>query len=121
MKVELIKTFRFEAAHTLPHAPPDHKCRNLHGHSYRVDIHAIGDVDPEAGWMMDFGKIKQVVAPILDELDHQLLNEIGGLENPTSELLCKYLWDRIAPSLPELSAITVWESDTSRCVCRGKQ
>ena len=119
MEFELIKTFRFEAAHALPQVPPDHKCRRLHGHSYRVDIHVTGQPDPQTGWVVDFGRIKQIVEPVLAELDHRCLNDIPGLENSTSELLGKYLWDRILPQLPILSAVTVWESDASRCVCRG--
>ncbi|MDY6914491.1 MAG: 6-carboxytetrahydropterin synthase QueD [Planctomycetota bacterium] len=119
MEAELIKTFRFEAAHTLPNAPDGHKCRRMHGHSYRVDIHVTGRTDPATGWVIDFGQIKQIVGAELDKLDHRCLNDIPGLENSTSELLAKYLWDRIQPGLPGLSAITVWESDTSRCVYKG--
>ena len=120
MEAELIKTFRFEAAHSLPNVPPEHKCSRLHGHGYRVDVHVTGRPDPETGWVVDFGLIKQVVGPVLAELDHRCLNDIPGLANSTSEMLCKYLWDRIAPSLAGLSAVTVWESDTSRCVYRGR-
>jgi len=119
MAFELTKTFRFEAAHSLPNVPETHKCRRLHGHSYRVDVHVAGEPDAETGWVVDFGDIKQAVAPVLDELDHRCLNDIPGLENSTSELLCRYLWTRIQPQLPHLSAITVWESDTSRCTYRG--
>ena len=119
MKVELTKTFYFEAAHSLPKVPPDHKCRRLHGHSYRVDIEVTGTPDAETGWLIDFQRIKQAVEPVLGALDHRCLNEIPGLENSTSEMLCKYLWDRIAPSLALLSAVAVWESPTSRCVYRG--
>jgi len=119
MAFELTKTFRFEAAHSLPNVPEGHKCRRLHGHSYRVDVHVAGEPDAETGWVVDFGDIKQTVAPVLDELDHRCLNDIPGLENSTSERLCKYLWDRIQPKLPGLTAITVWESNTSRCVYRG--
>ncbi len=118
MEAEIIKTFRFEAAHTLSAAPQGHKCRRLHGHSYRVDIHVTGPVD-EHGWVMDFGEVKRRVEPIIDRLDHHLLDEIDGLANSTSELLAKYFWDRIKPGLPLLSAVTVWESDTSRCIYRG--
>lgn len=120
MQAEVIKTFRFEAAHTLPHAPEGHKCRRLHGHSYRVDIHVTGQTHPETGWVIDFGQIKQAVEPIFNELDHRHLNDIPGLANSTSELMARYLWDRIAPELPGLSAVTVWESDSSRCVYRGE-
>ncbi len=120
MHAELIKTFRFEAAHSLPRAPDGHKCRRLHGHGYRVDVHVAGEVDPDTGWLTDFGDLKAIVQPILDTLDHQHLNDVPGLENSTSERLAKYLWDRIQPRLPILSAVTVWESETSRCVYRGR-
>ena len=119
MKAEVVKTFRFEAAHCLPKAPQGHKCRRLHGHGYRIDIHVTDEVDDRRGWVIDFGDIKKVVEPIVSELDHRCLNDIPGLENSTSEMIGKYLWDRIAPALKGLSGITVWESDTSRCIYRG--
>ena len=119
MEAELIRTFRFDAAHSLPNAPAGHKCRRLHGHSYRVDVHVTGPVDPATGWVMDFGELKAAVEPALAALDHRCLNDVPGLANSTSEQLAKYLWDRIAPRLGGLSAVTVWESDTSRCVYRG--
>jgi 6-pyruvoyltetrahydropterin/6-carboxytetrahydropterin synthase len=115
MQAELVKTFRFEAAHSLPNVPAGHKCNRMHGHSYRVDVHVTGQPDPETGWVVDFGQIKSVVEAVLDDLDHRTLNEIPGLENSTSEMLGQYLWKRIAPGLTGLSAITIWESDTSRC------
>ena len=119
MEAEIIKTFRFEAAHTLSRAPRGHKCRRMHGHSYRVDVHVAGPVDPRRGWVIDFGDIKRVVEPVVGELDHRCLDDIPGLENSTSELLAKYLWERLAPRLRGLTAVTIWESDTSRCVYRG--
>ncbi len=120
MHVELVKTFRFEAAHSLPHAPHGHKCKRLHGHNYRIDVHVAGDVDPKTGWVIDFGEIGAIVRPIVETLDHHLLDDIPGLSNSTSELLAKFLWDQISPDLAQLSAITVWESDTSRCTYRGR-
>ena len=119
MQAELVKTFRFEAAHTLPHVPPGHKCGRMHGHSYRVDIHVTGQADPHTGWVIDFGEIKKAVEPILEELDHRCLNDVPGLENSTSENICRYFWQKLAGTLAGLSAITLWESDTSRCVYRG--
>jgi len=119
MEAELIKTFRFEAAHSLPRAPEGHKCRRLHGHNYRIDVHITGQVDPDTGWVMDFGDVVKVVEPLLDRLDHRMLNEIPGLDNPTSELLARYLWEHIAPHLPKLVRITIWESESSCCVYRG--
>ena len=115
MQAELVKTFRFEAAHSLPNVPAGHKCSRLHGHSYRIDVHVTGHPEPETGWVIDFGDIKRVVEAVLDELDHRNLNDIPGLANSTSEMLGEYLWRRIAPDLPGLSAITIWESETSRC------
>ncbi len=120
MEAELIKTFRFEAAHKLPNAPEGHKCRRPHGHGYRVDIHVTGEVDPHTGWIMDFDTIKSAVEPVLGAMDHQFLNDLPGLENCTAELIAKYIWDRVAASLGELSGVTVWEADTARCVYRGK-
>jgi 6-pyruvoyltetrahydropterin/6-carboxytetrahydropterin synthase len=119
MEAEVIKTFYFEAAHRLPNVPLGHKCRNLHGHSYRVDVHVAGRVGEQTGWVMDFAEIKRAVDPILAELDHHCLNDLPGLDNPTSERIAKYFFDKIAPLLPHLAAITVWESRTSRCVYRG--
>jgi 6-pyruvoyltetrahydropterin/6-carboxytetrahydropterin synthase len=119
MKAELIKTFRFEAAHSLTGVPEGHKCRRVHGHSYRLDVHVEGPVDEGSGMVIDFHEIQKVVKPIIEQLDHRLLNDIAGLENSTSEIICKYFWDRLKPALPGLSALTVWESDTSRCVYRG--
>src|SRR6478752_2152122 len=89
---EIFREFTFEAAHRLPNVPEGHKCARLHGHSYRLSVHVVGPLDPEFGWVMDFGDIKQVVNPVVGELDHYYLNEIAGLENPTSEVLAKWLW-----------------------------
>lgn len=115
MSYELVKTFRFEAAHSLSHLPAGHKCRNMHGHSYRVDIHVTGQPDDKLGWVVDFGDIKSAVAPVIDQLDHKNLNEIPGLEISTSEMICKYIYDKVKPLVPGLSAVTIWESDTSKC------
>ncbi len=120
MEAELIKTFRFEAAHRLVGVGEDHKCSQMHGHSYRLDVHIVGPVDPDVGWVMDFGDLRAAVDPVLNDLDHRVLNEVPGLENCTSELIAKYVWDRLAPSLAGLSAVTIWEAEGARCVYRGK-
>jgi 6-pyruvoyltetrahydropterin/6-carboxytetrahydropterin synthase len=120
MRVELSKDYHFEAAHRLPQVPPEHKCFRLHGHSYRIEVSIAGEVDPRTGWLQDFGDITGVVEPLLrSELDHRILNEVPGLENPTAEALCGWLWRRLRPSLPLLSAITVHETCAARCVYRG--
>lgn len=120
MKAELVTTFRFDAAHALPNVPAGHKCAALHGHSYRVDVHVAGEVDPHAGWVMDYGDIKRLVRPLIDRLDHKDLGQVEGLPNSTSEHLAKWLWDRLKADLPQLAAIEVWESDSARCIYRGE-
>jgi len=118
MQVRLTKDFSFEAAHTLPNVPPDHKCARMHGHSYRIEITIEGELD-ERGWVMDFAEIDEHVAPLVRLVDHQVLNEIEGLGNPTSELLAQWWWQRLAPRLPGLREVSVSETATSRCVYRG--
>ena len=119
MKVELRKTFQFEAAHLLPHLPKTHKCRRLHGHSFRFDVIVEGEVDPAKGYLIDYGDIKRACAPIVKRLDHYYLNEIPGLSNPTSETIAKWLWEQLKPVLPALSAIVIHETCTSTCEYRG--
>ncbi|MFT3788244.1 MAG: 6-carboxytetrahydropterin synthase QueD [Tepidisphaeraceae bacterium] len=119
MFMRLVKTFDFEAAHDLPSFPPGHKCRRLHGHSFEFDVIVEGEVDPARGYLIDYGDIKQVVDPIVKQLDHYYLNQIEGLSNPTSEMLAVWLWDRIKPVLPMLGEIVVYETCTSACHYRG--
>ena len=117
--MEIFREFTFEAAHRLPQVPEGHKCARLHGHSYRVEIHLRGDVDPVAGWVTDFGDIKAAFQPLRDQLDHYYLNDVPGLENPTSEVLARWIWQRLADVLP-LSAVVIRETCTSGCVYRGE-
>lgn len=118
--VRLSKSFHFEAAHDLPTFPDGHKCRRLHGHSFRFDVIVAGEVPAEKGYLIDYGEIKQVVDPIVCKLDHYYLNEIAGLENPTSEMIAKWIWDQISPLLPMLAEVIVYETCTSRCEYRGR-
>jgi 6-pyruvoyltetrahydropterin/6-carboxytetrahydropterin synthase len=118
--MELFKQFSIEAAHWLPNVPADHKCRRMHGHSFQIQVHVRGPVDPHLGWVMDFAEIKAAFAPVEDEIDHRCLNDVEGLENPTSENLARWLWKRLRPALPLLSKIVVQETCTSGCVYSGK-
>ncbi len=121
MRVELTREFRFESAHRLPHVPPEHKCARMHGHSYRVEVTLEGEVDAAMGWLVDFGDVRERVDPILrSELDHRVLNDIPGLENPTAEHLAAWIWQRLSPVVPHLSAITVHETTSSRVTFRGR-
>lgn len=120
MKMELRKTFQFEAAHLLPHLPESHKCRRLHGHSFTAEIVITGECDPRLGWVMDYAEISRLFNPIWERLDHRYLNEVSGLENPTSENIAVWIWSELKPKLPLLTEIIVAETCTARCVYRGE-
>ncbi|MHB1862846.1 MAG: 6-carboxytetrahydropterin synthase QueD [Gemmatimonadaceae bacterium] len=118
--MEIFKEFTFEAAHRLPNLPAGHKCTRLHGHSFRVAVHVSGPVAEREGWVMDFAEIKSAFQPIRDQLDHYYLNDIEGLENPTSEVLARWIWTRLVVRLPGLSQLVVRETCTAGCIYRGE-
>ncbi|WP_166210307.1 6-carboxytetrahydropterin synthase QueD [Cognatiluteimonas telluris] len=113
--MDIFKTFTIEAAHRLPHVPPGHKCARLHGHSFRIELQVSGEVGQDSGWVMDFGDITSAFRPLYEQLDHHYLNDIAGLDNPTSERLAMWVWDRLKPTLPLLAAVVVHETCTSGC------
>jgi 6-pyruvoyltetrahydropterin/6-carboxytetrahydropterin synthase len=117
--MEIYKEFSFEAAHLLPNVPAGHKCGRLHGHSFRVEVHVAGPLHPVLGWVMDYADIKTIVKPVLARLDHYYLNDIPGLDNPTSEVIARWLWQQLRPLLPELCRIVIKETCTSGCVYSG--
>jgi 6-pyruvoyltetrahydropterin/6-carboxytetrahydropterin synthase len=119
MLVELTKEYRFEAAHHLPRVPAGHKCSRLHGHSYKVELEARGPVNPETGWLVDYAVLDDAWAPLHLRFDHRCLNDVPGLENSTSENLAIYIWNELRPSVPALSAVTVWETFDGKCTYRG--
>ncbi len=120
MNSTIFKEFTFEAAHRLPNVPPEHKCARLHGHSFRVEVHVYGEVDRTYGWVIDFADIKAAFAPLHDVLDHHYLNEVEGLENPTSENLARWIWYKLRErGLPGLSKVVVRETCTSGCTYEG--
>lgn len=118
--MEIFKEFSIEAAHWLPNVPENHKCRRMHGHSFRVAIHVAGPVDERLGWVMDFADLKAAFKPVYDQIDHRCLNEVEGLENPTSENLARWIWSRLLPSLPSLTRVVVRETCTSGCSYAGE-
>ncbi len=120
MKMELRKSFQFEAAHLLPRLPKSHKCRRLHGHSFKVEIVVAGECDPKLGWLMDYADITKAFRPIWEKLDHRHLNDIAGLENPTSEEIAVWIWKKLKPKLPMLREVVVAETCTARAVYRGE-
>jgi 6-pyruvoyltetrahydropterin/6-carboxytetrahydropterin synthase len=117
--MEIFREYSFEAAHRLPQVPDGHKCSRLHGHSYQVEVHVRGDIGAVTGWVMDFAEIDTAFRPLREQLDHGCLNDVPGLENPTSEILSRWIWDRLAGCLP-LSAIVVRETRASGCIYRGE-
>jgi 6-pyruvoyltetrahydropterin/6-carboxytetrahydropterin synthase len=119
VRVRLTRDFTFEAAHSLPNAPEGHKCRRLHGHSFRIEVTVEGEVDPRTGWFLDYGVILEHVEPIRAKLDHYHLNEIPGLENPTSEHLARWIWEKLRPGLPSIARIAVHETCEARCEYEG--
>ncbi len=108
--MKISQAFRFEAAHRLPHVPPTHRCHRLHGHSYRVEIIVEGPVDPVTGFVVDFFDLEAAFAPLHQALDHQCLNDVAGLENPTAENIAVWIWQRMKPNLEGLSAVRVFET-----------
>lgn len=119
--MDIFRAFTIEAAHRLPNVPVGHKCSRLHGHSFRVELHVSGAVDAHAGWVMDFADVKSAFQPLFDRLDHHYLNEIAGLENPTSENLARWIWSELKTSLPQLSKVVIHETCTSGCVYEGSE
>ena len=117
--MEIYKDFSFDAAHQLPHVPDGHKCGRLHGHTFQLRIVVSGLVDEDSGWIMDFADIKARFRPIYDRLDHHFLNEIEGLENPTSEILVQWIWKQLKPVMPQLIRLELKETCTSGCVYDG--
>jgi 6-pyruvoyltetrahydropterin/6-carboxytetrahydropterin synthase len=110
------KEFRLESAHRLPNVPPDHKCFRIHGHSFRVTVRVGGPVDPALGWVVDFAALADAWAPLHEILDHRLLNEVEGLDNPTSENLARFIAERlVVPAPARLASVVVHETCTSRC------
>ena len=124
MPVLISKKFRFESAHYLPKMPEGHKCKRLHGHSFRIEVHVLGETDPQTGILIDYGDIKQIVSPLVKRLDHRCLNDVGEeegielLKNPTSENIAQWFFDELKPELEGLYSIVVHETCTSRCEYR---
>ncbi len=118
--MDIFKVFTLEIAHRLPNVPDGHKCARLHGHSLRVEIHVSGTPDPHTGWVMDFADIKAAFRPLFDRLDHHYLNDVPGLENPTSESIARWLWQQLRPALPGLSEVVVHETCTAGARYRGE-
>lgn len=115
MKYELKQHFHIESARFLPHLPKSHPCANMHGHSFKIILQLKGELQPQVGWVMDYHEISLVMAPLLKQLDHKVLNEVPGLENPTSELLAKWIYEKARLSIPLLQSVTIMETTSTEC------
>lgn len=120
-QLQIYKTFTFDAAHRLTGVPPGHKCSAMHGHGFEIEVHLKGEMDPQTGFVMDFNDLSRVCEPILKQLDHAILNEIDGLENPTSENMSVWLWNLLKPQLPLLVQLVIKETPRSGCIYRGPE
>lgn len=118
--MEIYKEFSFDSAHFLPNVPDGHKCKEMHGHTYRLKVFIKGELDPKLGWIMDFKELKDALLPVIDQLDHKLINNIKGLENPTAENITVWIWQQIQPSLPLLSRIELYETPTTGVIYKGE-
>jgi len=118
--MQIFKQFTFDSAHFLPYVPDGHKCKEIHGHTYYMTVYIEGNLDKKLDWIMDFTEIKGVIKPIIESIDHKLLNNLSGLENPTCEVLVMWLWNKIKPKIPLLTKIILNETPTSGTVYEGK-
>lgn len=118
--MQIFKEFTFEAAHRLPNVPAGHKCSRLHGHSFHVALYVEGPVGDHSGWVMDFSDVKTAFKPLYVQLDHNYLNDIEGLSNPTSENIARWIWKNLKPALPQLAKVVIRETCTSGCVYDGR-
>ena len=118
--MEVYRDFKFDAAHQLPNLPPGHRCGRLHGHTFHAVVHLRGGVGKETGWVRDFGEIKRLCMPVIDQLDHTYLNDIPGLENPTSENIAKWVWKKLKSVIPELSMVEIKETSMTGCRYKGQ-
>lgn len=118
--MKIFRKFTFDSAHFLPNVPDGHKCKNVHGHTYHLTVFFEGDIDEHLKWVIDFSEVKNVIKPIIDSIDHKLLNDIEGLENPTCEVLAIWIWDKIKPQIPALVKVKLYENTTSGVIYEGK-
>ena len=118
--MEIYKEFVFDSAHFLPHVPDEHKCKNIHGHTYRLRVYVKGEPDELYGWIIDFKELKDLVTPVIDKLDHTLLNTISGLENPTAENIIVWFWQQVKPLLPALCRVELKETSSTGVIYSGE-
>lgn len=120
MMMKLKQHFQIESARFLPHLASDHPCSRLHGHSFKIILSITGPVIPPKQWVMDYHEINLIVLPILKLIDHRVLNEVEGLENPTSEVLARWIYDKVKEKIPLLTSVNISETPTTECIYSGE-
>lgn len=118
--MEIFKKYYFDSAHFLPNVPENHKCRNMHGHTYKLIVFISGNIENNNGWVMDFAVLKNTINSIIEIIDHKVLNDISGLENPTCENIARWLWVKIKVVIPELTRIELHETPTTGVIYNGE-
>ena len=107
--MDLFFRFDFAAARYLPNLSASHRCHRLHGHTFHVELTIRGEVGRDTGWIVDFDDVDRIIGELKDDLDHRQLNDIPGLENPTTERVAEWLWARIVARFAGLYRVTVQE------------
>lgn len=115
MKFQLKKSFQIESARFLSQLPKQHPCSRMHGHSFHITFTFVGPLQEKLDWLIDYHELEQKIRPILALLDHQTLNNVPGLENPTTEILSKWLFEHVRKEIPELTQVTVKETQDTEC------
>ena len=117
--MDIYKIFKIESARSLPNLPDGHPCKNVHGHSFKIIITVTGDIQKDSGFVIDFKDLVAAFQPIHKLLDHSYLNEIEGLENPSNENLCVWIWKKLSKTLSGLKQIEIKETDLTGCIYKG--
>ncbi|RYZ65019.1 MAG: 6-carboxytetrahydropterin synthase [Proteobacteria bacterium] len=115
MKFELKQHFQIESSRFLPNLEKSHPCSRMHGHSFKIILTLVGEADARLAWVIDYNDIQSRMKPILDRIDHRTLNEVPGLENPTSEMLTKWVYDEALRVLPQVTRVTIAETPFTEC------
>ena len=117
--MDLFRIYYLQCARRLPGLPEAHPCSRVHGHTFTIKVTLRGPIDPAYGWVMDFNAMDSAWRPVHDELDHRYLNDVAGLENPTSEALAVWLWRRLQSAMPYLASVSVMEGQDMGCIYHG--
>ena len=118
--MNIYKIFNIESARSLPNLPDSHPCKNIHGHSFKIKITVSGKINKATGMVLDFNQIDEIFNPIHLLIDHKYLNDIKGLENPSSENLAIWIWKRLKPKLPTIIEIEIKETSETGCIYKGE-